>query len=303
MPIFSEQRGILSTLKVVDFAKEKELQNLIEGNLFELFGCAFVATEFSTGSVHGGRIDTLAISEDGNPVIIEYKKIEDAKLINQALFYLDWIKDHQGDFAIAAKKTLGDIEINWNHIRVICVAPSYDKFALHAVKHMGASVELWQYNRHEGGLLELREIFRNSDVALSKTSPKTPREKFAGDSVVKPSFSFQGHLEKASAETQVVARELSEFICSLDASVIEVPQKLYVAYKLAKNIACMEVHKKEVLITLPLKFEADMPAIARDLTGIGHWGTGDLELRVKDAADVETACEIIRRSYLENGGS
>jgi predicted transport protein len=100
-----------------------------------------------------------------------------------------------------------------------------------------------------------------------------------------------------------VARELSEFICSLDASVIEVPQKLYVAYKLAKNIACMEVHKKEILITLPLKFEADMPDIARDLTGIGHWGTGDLELRVKDAADVETACEIIRRSYLENGGS
>jgi RecB family endonuclease NucS len=84
VPIFKNADGVLQTVKREDFRTEKELQNLIETNLEEVFGCRFVATEFSTGSVHSGRIDSLALSEDGNPVIIEYKKVEDSKLINQA---------------------------------------------------------------------------------------------------------------------------------------------------------------------------------------------------------------------------
>jgi len=66
-----------------------------------------VSTEFQTGALHGGRIDTLAISEENNPVIIEYKKVESSELINQSLFYLSWIKDHKGDYEIAVQKKLG----------------------------------------------------------------------------------------------------------------------------------------------------------------------------------------------------
>lgn len=78
------------------------LQHLVEQNLETVFNCRFVASEFVTGVLHGGRIDTLALSEDNNPVIIEYKKIESSELINQSLFYLAWIQDHKGDFEIAA---------------------------------------------------------------------------------------------------------------------------------------------------------------------------------------------------------
>ena len=55
---------------------EKEVQNLIENNLETVFNCKFIATEFSTGHEHAGRIDSLGLSEDNNPVILEYKKIE-----------------------------------------------------------------------------------------------------------------------------------------------------------------------------------------------------------------------------------
>src|SRR6202162_1194088 len=40
--------------------------------------CRLVATEFSTGARHGGRIDTPALSEENKPVIIEYKNTESA---------------------------------------------------------------------------------------------------------------------------------------------------------------------------------------------------------------------------------
>lgn len=53
---------------------EKSLQVLFEKNLETLLSIRFVESEYSTGPVHRGRIDTLGIDEDHAPVIIEYKR-------------------------------------------------------------------------------------------------------------------------------------------------------------------------------------------------------------------------------------
>ena len=107
MPLFQISKGGLASIRQADFRSEKELQTLIEQNLAPVFNCRLVATEFPTGARHAGRIDTLALSEDLNPVIIEYKKSESATLINQGLFYLSWLDDHHGDFEVAARAALG----------------------------------------------------------------------------------------------------------------------------------------------------------------------------------------------------
>ena len=82
MPLFQREGENLSMIKPGKFASEKELQSLVESNLEEMFSCRFIDTEYSTGQVHAGRIDTLAISEDNNPVIIEYKVVESSQLVN-----------------------------------------------------------------------------------------------------------------------------------------------------------------------------------------------------------------------------
>ncbi|MBT9149620.1 MAG: hypothetical protein DDT28_01055 [Dehalococcoidia bacterium] len=69
MPIFEINNGRLAPIEQTDFNSEKVLQNLIEKNLEPVFNCRFVATEFPAGAQHAGRIDTLALSEDNNPVI------------------------------------------------------------------------------------------------------------------------------------------------------------------------------------------------------------------------------------------
>ena len=73
MPLFERSNQNLKLIRPARFTNEKELQQLVEANLTTIFNCRFVASEFSTGPMHGGRIDTLAISEDDNPVVIEYK--------------------------------------------------------------------------------------------------------------------------------------------------------------------------------------------------------------------------------------
>ena len=72
MAIFEIDKGKAKQVRLSDFKLDKDLQKLIEGNLETIFNCQFIATEFSTGNLNSGRIDTLALSEDNNPVIIEY---------------------------------------------------------------------------------------------------------------------------------------------------------------------------------------------------------------------------------------
>src|SRR5947208_2455455 len=91
-----------------------------------LFGVRFVASEFNTGAKHRGRIDTLGLDEDGSPVVIEYKELENENVINQGLFYLDWLTDHRGDFERAAEKVLqGKQQFDWSSPRLILLAQSF----------------------------------------------------------------------------------------------------------------------------------------------------------------------------------
>src|SRR5689334_7667538 len=106
MPLFQISNSKpLAPIEQANFQLERDLQKLVEKSLNSVFRCRFVASEFPTGVQHGGRIDTLALSEDNNPVIIEYKKVASSELVTQSLYYLAWIHDHKGDFERAVQKS------------------------------------------------------------------------------------------------------------------------------------------------------------------------------------------------------
>lgn len=302
MPIFNMTDGQLSTISLTDFATERELQRLVEANLEVTFGCSFVASEFSTGSVHSGRIDTLALSEDGNPVIIEYKKVASASLINQALFYLDWIKDHHGDFEIAARQKLGEVAIDWSAIRVICLAPQYDNYSVHAVRHMSAGIELWRYRYFANNTVELEEVFRSTQARNVRTSAE-PEAIVDAKVVESPVYTIAAIQAKGSTETLDLFERVHEHLLSLDDAIDVVPKKLYIAYKLARNLACIEIQRRKVVITLNRKAYDNMPSNFIDVTNVGHWGTGDIEVHVGNEAELETALQGISEAYKLAGGN
>ena len=166
MPLFQiDANKKTQNLKSLSFNSEKELQSLFEENLESLLGVRFVATEFTTGDRQRGRIDTLGLDEDGSPTIIEYKKSSKENVINQGLFYLDWLDDHKGDFAIVVQEVLGQsIEINWANPRLVLIAESFSEYDKYAVNRIGANVELWVYRKYDNDLLFLDPIDRKSVV-------------------------------------------------------------------------------------------------------------------------------------------
>lgn len=314
MPIFDISGDKLSAVEQKNFALEKDLQSLIEKNLETIFNCRFIASEFSTGAQHAGRIDSLALSEEDNPVIIEYKKVESSKLINQSLFYLHWIQDHKGDFEIAVQNKLGNnIKVDWSDVRVICIAPNYKKYDLHAVQVMGANIELWKYRLFSNDSLYLEEMFHTSktsnvSVSLSDIGTKNPVMIEAGKKVAATrataTYTFDERLEGKNDEIKNLTATIREFILGLDEAIEEVPKKFYVAYKISQNIACMEFKARAIKLFLKLK-PSDVPEDTkhyRDVTSIGHYGTGDVEFTVSNEDDFESVKTFIELAYNKVGG-
>lgn len=311
MPLFEVEKNRLARVTQTNFSAEKILQSLVEQNLETVFNCRLVASEFSTGAHHAGRIDTLALSEDDNPVIIEYKKTESSDLINQSLFYLSWLDDHRGDFEIAARRVLTDkVHVDWSDIRVICIAPNFKKYDLHAVQVMGANIELWSYRLFENSMFYLEEVFQKTvgTTPIAVGPVKDPKMVAAGKKAAttrtNSTYTFDEHVKGKPQKIRDLALSISDFVMALDPSIEQSPKKFYVAYKIAQNIVCMEVQKSKITLFLKLdpKRVKGPPGISRDMSQTGHYGTGDLEVTVRSEQDFEAVKPFIEMAYQEVGG-
>src|ERR1700729_4602756 len=158
---------------------EKSLQSLMQRHLDSFLGVRFLATEYDTGKVHGGRIDTLGLDDNNCPVIIEYKRALNVNVISQGLFYLDWLMDHQGEFTLQVMKKLGQEcseKIDWSGPRLLCMAGDFTRYDEYAVLQIPRNIELLRYRRYGGDLL-LLELVR-----ASTTNP-SPRRSHASAAI------------------------------------------------------------------------------------------------------------------------
>lgn len=89
----------------------------------------------------------------------------------------------------------------------------------------------------------------------------------------------------------------------LDTAIEEVPKKLYVAYRTTQNIVCMDVRNQRILLYLKVdpKTLFDVPNV-RDVSNIGHYGTGDTEVTVRPEDDLAVAKNLIILAYRNVGG-
>lgn len=76
-------------------------------------------------------------------------------------------------------------------------------------------------------------------------------------------------------------------------------KKLYVAYKLDTNFVDIVFQKQRLRISVNMKYSevSDPNGICKDVTGLGRWGNGDVELYMEHTSDVDQVMEIIEQSY------
>lgn len=309
--LFKYHVGGVTELEGKAAVVERDLQQLIESNMEAFLGVRFLATEYNTGKTHRGRIDSLGLDENGCPVIIEYKRHTNENVINQGLFYLDWLLDHQAEFQLLVMKTLGNEaaeSIEWEGTRLLCIAGDFTKYDEHAVQQINRNIELLRYKLFADDLLMLELV---NVVAVSGQSVKSQIGLTGTDAAfAKPKSSsvMKTHLEQleqASVSLKQLYDGVIDFTASLGDDVHYKQLKLYGAFRRLKNFVCIIVLPKQdpklqLLVRLDPKTVDMEEGFSRDVSEIGHWGTGDLELTIRTTDDLEKAKPLIKRAAEEN---
>ncbi|GAB1641455.1 DUF5655 domain-containing protein [Krasilnikovia sp. MM14-A1259] len=305
LKLFRIDGGLATELVSSAMSLEKHLQTLIERNMDPLFGVRLLASEYSTGARHGGRIDSLGIDENGSPVIFEYKRSRDENVINQGLFYLDWLLDHRAEFTLLAMKQLGAAadEIDWSNPRLVCVARDFTRYDEHAVQQINRTVELVRYRDYDGQLLALELL--TAVTGTPACEPGLGADPAGMTTRVRAGANHQKtvsqYLEQAPESLKNLFADLDAALTAFGDDVQRTTRKLYFAYKRLKNFACVEVHPRDHTLLVYTKVDPESvdleDGFTRDVRTIGHFGTGDLEVRIKNHSDLDRAGDLLLRSY------
>jgi predicted transport protein len=304
--LFRLSGGTASELPSQVAKLEKQLQCLIEANMPTFLGVRFLASEYATGKTHKGRIDSLGLDENGCPVIIEYKRHSNENVINQGLFYLDWLLDHQAEFRWLVMEKLGkDVaeNIEWAGTRLLCIAADFTRYDQYAVQQIPRNIELIRYKLFGDDLLLLELVNTQSvpDATAGKPAqadipaePETPKATSKDKTLVE-------QLALAPFEIRDLYTQTTGVLSSLGEDVQEKRMKLWTAFRRLKNFACVIVYPNRLVVTLklaPASVELE-EGFSRDVSQVGHWGTGDVELTLRNQADLERAKPLMERSYTE----
>jgi predicted transport protein len=299
LKLFRIVSGAAEELSGSSVALERQLQRTIESNMETLFGVRFLSSEYSTGAKHRGRIDSLGIDETGSPVIFEYKRSRDENVINQGLFYLDWLLDHQAEFKLLVMDRLGTKvanQIDWTNPRLVCIAGDFTRYDEHAVRQNNHNIELVRYRDFGGELLALELL-----TAVSTTSPMIASGRASSNMSTSSEPTVVDHLVKASESLKNLYADLDAQLMAFGDDIQKTTRKNYFAYKRIKNFACVEVHPQSKTLLVYLKVDPDSieleSGFSRDVRNIGHFGTGSLELRLKNSDDLTKSEPYSRASY------
>lgn len=114
-------------------------------------------------------------------------------------------------------------------------------------------------------------------------------------------------LSQASPSLLALYEALDVFLLALGIDVFKKETRAYFAYNAqkTKNFACIRVWPQIDEMSVWLKLDPDKVQLedgfSRDVRGIGHLGSGDLELRVGSAEDLERAKPLLLESYIVKG--
>jgi predicted transport protein len=108
------------------------------------------------------------------------------------------------------------------------------------------------------------------------------------------------YLTKAPEALKNLYSDLDAQLLALGDDIQKTTRKNYFAYKPLKNFACVEVHPQSRALLVYLKVDPDTieleAGFSRDVREIGHFGTGSLELRLKNSDDLAKAEPLILKS-------
>lgn len=179
-------------------------------------------------------------------------------------------RDMQGGFKqspLVLNEGLGLVEL-WNEESIKSRA---DKLANHAVK-------VWS-------------VPALTDAVLQTYQTSTAKQ---------GGYSLEDHPQLlAGTPMRELFEQLSREVLVLDPSVTQEVLKLYIAFKAETNFVDVVPQKSRLRLSLNMPFHDlnDPKELARDVTNLGRWGNGDVEIGLSDASELPYVMGLIRQAF------
>ena len=103
---------------------------------------------------------------------------------------------------------------------------------------------------------------------------------------------------------QKVFEAFRKEVLALDPCVTEEFLKLYVAYKAETNFVDVVPQQKRLRLSLNMDFSEinDPKGICKDVSGVGRWGNGDVEVALSSEDDLPYIMGLVRQSFEKQMG-
>lgn len=252
MDLYRVSDGKVTQLEKDAFELEKDIQNLVEENVSELFNLQFVCSEFQLGNF---RLDTLCYDEEQRAfVIIEYKRGNSYSVIDQGYSYLSLLLNNKAEFILEYNETQKDSlkksEVEWENSRIIFVSQSFNTYQKNSVNFKDIPFELWQIKRFSDGLISLDQHFSRSQQSIKTIASNDKQSVISKVSEEIGTLSEQDHIDKMLPETKtlwdVFRAKLEENLdISFDAT------NSYVGVKKDSSLVCaIEFRKNKITLRI-----------------------------------------------------
>ena len=177
-------------------------------------------------------------------------------------------RDMEGGFAespLKLNKGLGQLA-NWDEDQIIQRAKQLSREA----------IDVWKYPQIEDSRLN----------------------RYRQDST-KTRYDLTDHEYLNREQVRGLFETLRKEVISLDPNVTEEVLKLYVAYKAETNFLDVEpqAHGLRLYLNMPYPEVDDPKRISKDMSNVGHWGNGDVEIRLANESEIPYAMGLVRQSF------
>jgi predicted transport protein len=301
MKLFTRKGGKLSRLHEKQFNTELEIKIITEQNLETLFGLEYVKSELTLNNL---RIDTLAYNPETKAfTIIEYKRTQKYSVIDQGYAYLSLLLNNQADFTLEYNQTknrnLAKNNIDWTQSRVIFISPQFTRYQQQATNFQDLPFELWEIHQYENNTIIYNQIETTQNAASITTITKTNivAQQIAKEIKV---YREQDHTQKTTPELQEVYQQLKERILNLGPDIETQAKKLYMVFKIQNsNIVSVVFQRSQLklVLALPIGTLNDPYQHTRDISGVGHWASGNYELTITTDTDLDEIMPLIKQAY------
>lgn len=302
MKLYSLNRGKLKSVSTLNFKLEKDIQNVVEKNMSELFNLEFVKSEFK---IKNFRIDSLGYDKENKSfVIIEYKKHKNFSVIDQGYTYMSLMLNNKSDFVLEyienCDKSIKKKDIDWSQSRVIFISPQFTDYQKHSVNFKDVPFELWEIKRYENNLVGLTQHKTTSVEKISNISTNEDDiVKKVSKEVVRYDEEFHLNQPKVLPSTKELYENLKERILNIGDDIEFVYRKMYIGVKRKKNFFDIYIGKDVLWCWINLKKGEleDPKQLCRDVSKIGHYGNGDYDLKITEDTDLDYIMFLINQSY------